>query len=122
MYLKPWLIGDEGTVDSVRLLQPCVNGRHSLVAIFVVLDGINSAAGSRCQRVVKLGVFAEPAAVAQERVFLVVVDRPVRLMNVSQQFTKGVLQIAFTILIKLKKNEDIVLFLQPITDKLSDDA
>lgn len=45
-----------------------------LLPVLFVLDGIDSAAGSRSQGVVKLGVLAESARVTQERVLLVIVD------------------------------------------------
>ena len=45
-----------------------------LLAIVFTFDGVDSAAGSRSESVVELGVLAEATGVAEEGVFLVVVD------------------------------------------------
>ena len=45
-----------------------------LLAVVFTFDGVDSAAGASGESVVELGVLAEATSVAEEGVFLVVVD------------------------------------------------
>ena len=47
-----------------------------LLAVVLAVDGVDGAAGASGETVVELGVLAEAARVAEERVLLVVVDCP----------------------------------------------
>ena len=75
-YLQCGLVGHEFLVDFVGALQQPVDVGDGLLPVLLALDRINRAARLGRQRVLELGVLAEPAGVAQERVLLVVVDGP----------------------------------------------
>lgn len=47
-----------------------------LLSVLFIFDRVDSAAGLGCQGVVKLGIFAEAARVAEKWVLLIVVDGP----------------------------------------------
>lgn len=71
-------VTDELFVNPVGFFEMRVDCCDCLVSVFVIFDRIDCTAGPRGDSVVELGVLAESTGVAQEWVFLVVVDRPDR--------------------------------------------
>jgi hypothetical protein len=73
--LQGWSVELQLFVQTISFLQQSVHCGHRFFPVFIILNGVHSTAWLGSQSEVKLGIFAETTSIAQEWIFLIIIDR-----------------------------------------------